>query len=128
MRLNSLNIVLVILFLFPAVSHAAGGGWKGAKIMPKADQLIIQGGSNSGTIYEMMWPAVVEQTNGRWLWIRDEGGGREQPVAGWVYADDVLKLDEARDYYSELIRGGPAGRRPAGLGLLAPGNCLGKPA
>jgi tetratricopeptide (TPR) repeat protein len=53
----------------------------------------------------MMWPAAVEQTNGRWLWIRDEGGGREQPVAGWVYADDVLKLEEARDYYSELVRG-----------------------
>jgi tetratricopeptide (TPR) repeat protein len=107
MRLNRLTISLAILCLLPAAAQAAGGGggWKGAKIMPKSDQLMIQGGATSGAIYDMMWPAVVEQTNGRWLWIRDEGGGREQPVAGWVYADDILKVDEARDYYSELIRG-----------------------
>jgi tetratricopeptide (TPR) repeat protein len=105
MRLTKLTFSLAILCLFPVASHAAGGGWKGAKIMPKSDQLMIKGGATSGSIYDMMWPAVIEQTNGRWLWIRDEGGGREQPVAGWVYADDVLKLEEARDYYSELIRG-----------------------
>ncbi len=105
MRSKKLNAIFVILPLLPAAAYAAGAGWKGAKIMPKSDQLIIQGGATSGGIYDMMWPASVEQTNGRWLWIRDEGGGREQPVAGWVYADDVLKLEEARDYYSELIRG-----------------------
>jgi hypothetical protein len=105
MRLWRLTPTILVLCLLPAAVQAAGGGWKGAKIMPKSDQLIIQGGATSGTIYDMMWPAVVEQTNGRWLWIRDEGGGREQPVAGWVYADDILKVDEARDYYSELIRG-----------------------
>jgi tetratricopeptide (TPR) repeat protein len=105
MRLWKLIPTILVLCLLPAAVQAAGGGWKGAKIMPKSDQLIIQGGATSGSIYDMMWPAVVEQTNGRWLWIRDEGGGREQPVAGWVYADDILKVEEARDYYSELIRG-----------------------
>ncbi len=105
MRFFRLSVALLILGVLPAAVHAAGAGWKGAKIMPKSDQLIIQGGATSGSIYDMMWPAAVEQTNGRWLWIRDEGGGREQPVAGWVYADDVLKLEEARDYYSEMIRG-----------------------
>jgi Tfp pilus assembly protein PilF len=87
---------------------ASAAGWKGAKIMPKSDRLMLQaGGSASGTIYDIAWPATVEETNGRWLYLRDEGAYNARPVAGWVYADDVLKLDEARDYYSELLRDQP---------------------
>jgi hypothetical protein len=42
MRLTKLNAVVVILSLIPAAAQAAGAGRKGAKIMPKSDQLIIR--------------------------------------------------------------------------------------
>ncbi|HEV2969680.1 MAG TPA: hypothetical protein VGY55_06795 [Pirellulales bacterium] len=86
------------------VATASAAGWKGAKVMPKSDQLMLQvGGMPTGSVYDIAWPAVVEEANGRWLWLRDEGGYSARPVAGWVYADDVLKLEEARDYYTALM-------------------------
>ncbi|HEV3417182.1 MAG TPA: hypothetical protein VG056_10225 [Pirellulales bacterium] len=102
MRLAKLSLTLGISCLLAATASAAG--WKGAKIMPKSDQLTLQvGGMVTGSVYDIGWPAVVEDADGRWLWLRDEGGYSARPVAGWVYADDVLKLEEARDYYTALI-------------------------
>ena len=102
--------------LFVAAASLAGGSlptsalaantWLGAAIMPKSDQLQIQNDNQTvGGSYDIAWPATVTKTNGRWLWIEDEGGYRNPPVCGWVYADDVVKLDAARGFYStELLK------------------------
>ena len=73
--------------------------------MPKSEQLVLQTGNQStGNVYQIAWPARVVSTDGRWLWIRDEGGYNESPVAGWVYCDDVLRVSEAQEYYTNQIR------------------------
>jgi hypothetical protein len=46
---------------------------------------------------------VVTKTNGRWLWIQDDGGYSNPPVAGWVYADDVVRLEAATDHYNQKL-------------------------
>jgi predicted secreted protein len=89
----------------------ADQGWQGVSVMPKSDQLQIRsqpGGYSKGDLFQIAWPAVVEKTDGRWLKIRDEGGYAANGLAGWVYADEVLKSDNAQTYYADRIAEAPA--------------------
>ena len=75
--------------------------------MPKSEQLQIEAHrekDRAGSVYDICWPATVEKTDGRWLFVRDEGGYSNPPTAGWVYADDVLKLDDAPSHYTRELQ------------------------
>ena len=73
--------------------------------MPKSDQLVLRvGGEYVADVYAIEWPASVERVDGQWLWIADNSGYRVPAVAGWVSKDDVLNVDEAHDYYMEILQ------------------------
>ena len=72
--------------------------------MPKSDQLLLRIGREvAGDAYQIEWPATVERIEGQWLWIADHGGYHVPAVSGWVSKDDVLKVDEAYDYYRGIL-------------------------
>jgi tetratricopeptide (TPR) repeat protein len=106
MNSPGIRIALAVSLTLTAASAEAAQSWRGAQVMPKSEQLQIEAHGEkdrAGTIYDLAWPATVEKSEGRWLFLRDEGGYSNPPVAGWVYADDVLTLeDAARQYTSQL--------------------------
>ncbi len=108
MRSSSFRIALTLAVSLQTAAAWAGQSWQGARVMPKSDQFQLQvEGRVTGDVYQVAWPATVEKTEGRWLWIRDEGGYSSPGAAGWVYADDVLKLDDAREFYSNQLQTAP---------------------
>ena len=46
----------------------------------------------------------VEQTNGQWLWLVEEGGS----ARGWITAEWLIPFDQAVDYYTNQIRANPS--------------------
>ena len=78
--------------------------------MPKADQVLLRSKPNIDdavdVIYQIEWPALVTETNGRWLYIKDDGGYTVSPnkrVRGWVRADDIVMLDQAQTKYARQL-------------------------
>ena len=65
------------------------------------------GGAIKATQFQIAWPATVESTDGRWLKIRDDGGYTPNGLVGWVYADDVLRFNEAEQHYADKISESP---------------------
>jgi tetratricopeptide (TPR) repeat protein len=106
MQRASIFVVAGCAFGLLAV-HAYGAGWKGAAVMPKNAKFQLENnGSVTATVYDIGWPAVVERTEGRNLFITDEGGYGQKPVSGWVYSEDVVKLDGAREGYTKQLEEG----------------------
>jgi hypothetical protein len=109
-----IRIASAIMFaatVVTCVTTQAGQSWLGCQIMPKSDQFQIEAREekeHSGGIFDIAWPATVEKTNGRWLFIRDEGGYSNPPVAGWVYADNVLRIESSADHYSDELQSSKA--------------------
>jgi tetratricopeptide (TPR) repeat protein len=93
-------------------ADASAAGWKGAVVMPKNAKFQLENnGEVTATIYDIGWPAVVERTEGRNLFIKDEGGYGQKPVSGWCTSEDVIKLDGAREAYTQQIeQGGKQGK------------------
>ena len=46
----------------------------------------------------------VEQVNGPWLWLKAE----EEGASGWTRAAEVIRYDQAIDYFTNQIRANPA--------------------
>lgn len=96
----------VILSLF-AGSAQAGQSWQGVQIMPSSAQVSIQAEDGSAvSMYDICWPATVQRTKGRFLWVQDDGGYSRNQVGGWIYCDDAVKVDDARDHYTSALRRG----------------------
>jgi tetratricopeptide (TPR) repeat protein len=86
---------------------ASAGSWQGVQIMPRSTQVSIQADNGSPTsMYDISWPATVVKTKGRFLWVQDDGGYSANQAGGWIYCDDVVRLDEARDHFTTELRGG----------------------
>jgi tetratricopeptide (TPR) repeat protein len=106
--LKGRRILAVALTLCLTASAVfADQSWQGVQIMPKSPQVELR--SDGGTpvsIYDISWPATVQETNGRFLRIQDDGGYSRNQAGGWIYCDDVVKSDDARDYYSNQLRRG----------------------
>ncbi|HZZ26414.1 MAG TPA: hypothetical protein VFE46_00300 [Pirellulales bacterium] len=84
---------------------SSGGSWKGAIVMPLNAQIQIQDDNGASvSMYNIGWPARVQRTKGRFLWIQDEGGYSRNQAGGWIYADDAVKLDDAQEYYSNQLQ------------------------
>ncbi len=85
-------------------ASADAAGWKGVAVMPKNAKFQLENNDAvTATIYDIGWPATVERTEGRYLFIRDDGGYGQKPASGWVYSDDVVKLDGARQAYTQQL-------------------------
>ncbi|HEX4145649.1 MAG TPA: tetratricopeptide repeat protein [Pirellulales bacterium] len=77
----------------------ATGGWapvaKGTKVMPKAEA-VVKMGDRPVDLSRTPVPWTVQSVNGEFLLV----GYVEK---GWVRRSDVLTLDEAPDYYADLL-------------------------
>ncbi len=94
------------LIALAASAEGATDQWRGALVMPKsADAAIEADNGGSVSMYDIAWPAVVTRTKGRFLWVQDQGGYSSPHVGGWIYTDDVVKLDNAREHFAESIDG-----------------------
>ncbi len=85
----------------------AGQNWLGATVMPKSERVAISSENGAPvTLYDIAWPATVQKTRGRFLWVQDEGGYSRNQSGGWIYADDAVKLDDACDFYRDELQSG----------------------
>jgi tetratricopeptide (TPR) repeat protein len=83
----------------------AGQSWQGAQVMPSSAEVSLQADDGSTTsLYDISWPATVTRTKGRYLWVQDDGGYSRTQSGGWVYCDDVVRLDGASDHFSTELR------------------------
>ena len=72
--------------------------WVGVKVLPK-ENYVVKAGNDVIDSYEkptLRLPWVVQDVSGPWLLV---GGSRK----GWVQRKDVVTLDEAHAYYTDLI-------------------------
>jgi tetratricopeptide (TPR) repeat protein len=121
------KFVAAVALLLPGAGEAQtqtlapeAGGWVGQRVVTqfgavlKVGRQVVpdpQGGSRSPwgnlapfRIYR------VERASGRWLWLVAE----EETYSGWVPATQVVRFEEAIDYYTRVIRANP-GYMPAYL-------------
>ncbi|HEX3997336.1 MAG TPA: hypothetical protein VHX65_02185 [Pirellulales bacterium] len=83
----------------------AGQPWKGVAIMPASMATSIQADDGSPvSMYDITWPATVTRTRGRSAWVQDDGGASASQAGGWIYCDDAVRLESARDHYSSQLR------------------------
>lgn len=89
---------------FATSAFAATDQWRGALVLPKSADVTIEAENGEPvSMYDIAWPATVTRTKGRYLWVQDQGGYSAKRVGGWIYTDDVEKLDSAREHFSESI-------------------------
>ena len=102
-----LSAIVALILSVLASAALAGQSWQGELVMPKSAEFELQADDGSSvSIYDIEWPAKVQRTRGRFLWLQDEGGYSRRPAGGWIYCDDVVKIGEARDHYSSQLQGG----------------------
>jgi hypothetical protein len=103
------GVVLAVVALNPGAPALGqtSGGWVGTKIVTKTqtplrvnDQVV-----DDNNVHRIF---TVKAVNGPWLWVVSSG------VAGWVRADQVVRFDQAIDYFTGLLRVDP-GRASAYL-------------
>ena len=95
----------------------AGQSWQGAQVMPSSAEVSLQADDGSTTsLYDISWPATVTKTKGRFLWVQDDGGYSRTQAGGWVYCDDVVRLDGASEHFSSELR---SASRPGSTGCAA---------
>ncbi len=102
---TNLRLVLWGALCCWAAAASAADPWQNARIMPKSDQVLLRCGREvTGDAYQIAWPAAVERIEGQWLRVTDQGGYCVPPVSGWVRKDEVLKLNQANSYYTDLLK------------------------
>ena len=105
MRKHCSGIFAAVILSYCAGGLSAAQNWQGAQVMPKSAEVFIQSDTNAPiTLTDIQWPATVQETKGRLLRLRDDGGYSRNLAGGWIYADDVVRLDEARNHYSNELR------------------------
>ena len=93
------------LVLATAATRGAADEWRGTLIMPKsASVAIVAENGTPVSMYDIAWPATVTRTRGRFLWVQDDGGYSPSRTGGWIYTDDAVKLEDARDHFSSELR------------------------
>ena len=97
---------LVSLIGVPTV-HAtqADDGWIGKRVVTRYSGFHLKIGSRAINP-KVLSTYRVEQVNGPWLWLKPEGDTQ----SGWVPADQVVPLDEAKAFFTDCIRSNPADR------------------
>ncbi|HTQ37409.1 MAG TPA: hypothetical protein VMJ32_00165 [Pirellulales bacterium] len=105
MKKSRSHLAISLAFSLAAATASAAQSWQGVQVMPKSAGVeILDDNGASVSMYDIAWPAAVQRTKGRFLWVQDEGGYSRNLAGGWIYADDVVKLDEAHSYYTNELR------------------------
>lgn len=77
--------------------------WVGEEVIQKDRGFQLKVGSTVINRGENLGIYRVEQEQGAWLWIRNEGTGKQ----GWVKTDDVVSLDHAIGFFTGVIHARP---------------------
>jgi len=98
------SLLFAAAFLLAAHAHAiaadSAAGWKGVKVLPKLDAVVKVGNETvDRTKAAFPLPWVVQDVKGEWLWVGDNR-------KGWVQRSQVVTLDEAPAYYTQVINSG----------------------
>jgi tetratricopeptide (TPR) repeat protein len=96
MQLLPRTIATSTLVLIVTASAFAEDEWVGQDVIPKIEAEFMNGGKRVSRNLITM-PARVQKTNGDQLWIGN----------AWVSKNMVLKLDDALEYYSKILRDHP---------------------
>lgn len=94
MRTSLIAFGVLLLASVPGFA-ADPADWEGVKLLPK-ERCDIKIENQVLDHKHFPLPYVVHKVNGEWLWI---GGAKK----GWVHRNQVLTLDEAPAYYTEVI-------------------------
>lgn len=94
-----LALLLALNLALTAVAQTAPApqNWAGKRVMPK-EGCVVALPDEVIDARLLTLPYTVEQSNGDWLWV-NQGVGRK----GWVKAPRVVLLEEAADYYTQLL-------------------------
>jgi hypothetical protein len=95
MRVVILCTALLLATLAQAIADGPAPLGQGTKVMPKPDA-IVKMGEQPIDVSKIPVPWTVQNTSGEFLLV----GYQEK---GWVLRRDVVTLDEAPDYYTEII-------------------------
>jgi tetratricopeptide (TPR) repeat protein len=92
-RLRAIGfLALLIVSLAADRLPAADDDWIGQRVMLK-ETAKPKVGTKSFKWNDVPLPATVDKIDGDWLWVG----------IAWVKEDDAIKLDDAADYYTQLI-------------------------
>ena len=95
-------VAIMILFSIVAAQAADTSNWVGRRCLAKSLTVSVYDGSRViGTAKELDPVFQVVQVDGSWLAVHGTA------IAGWVRVDDVVPLDVALAYFSDLIRREP---------------------
>ena len=96
-------IVLVVGLAASSAARAAEEeSWVGKHVLGKRPDLALKVGEQFGAkVADLPQPMRVEREEGKWLWIDFAG------KAGWLKKDDVVPVEQAVDYFSEVIQREP---------------------
>lgn len=91
--------VLLVHWLTGSVQaqSAAADQWRGVKVLPKLNAVVKVGNTVIEQRFRLPW--VVQEVKDKWLWVGDSH-------KGWVQRSQVVTLDEAPQYYGDLITRG----------------------
>ena len=97
------GVMLTIGLAASSVTTAAEGeSWIGREILAKRPDVKLKVGQQPGvSVAELAQPMRVEREQDDWLWIDSAGH------AGWLKKDDVVPLDEADAFFSDLLQKEP---------------------
>jgi tetratricopeptide (TPR) repeat protein len=74
------------------------------KILPKSDLVVLRVGNRIvADVYSIAWPATAKKTDGRWLWVEDDGGSGQSLVGGWIRTDDIVPLGQGLEYFNARL-------------------------
>lgn len=82
---------------------AAEDGWLGRRVVQKSSDFALRIEDQIVNRRRFILFYRVENVNGEWLWLNDEGKG----ASGWVKAHEVIPFEEASSYFSDRIRSDP---------------------
>ncbi|HUY87245.1 MAG TPA: tetratricopeptide repeat protein [Pirellulales bacterium] len=91
-----------IVLGFFASNAIADESWVGREILAKRPNAALKVGQQLGvSVTALPQPMRVEREQGAWLWIDSAGH------AGWLKKDDVVPVEQAIRYFSELLEKEP---------------------
>lgn len=106
---QQLTAVALLVLLAPTCLQAQStsdpaADWRGVKVLPKLDAVVKAGDTvledeQTPGLKPLYLPWVVQDVDGDWLCVGDSH-------KGWVQRTDVVTLDQATQYYTELINRG----------------------
>lgn len=90
---------ILVMLVFPALTQAQQAT---SAIMASRNNPDLRSGNRTvGKLNDL--ECVVDRYQGDWAWVRDSSGD-----SGWVRRTDVVPLNEAVDYFTQMIRREPA--------------------